>query len=64
MTPIKRVLLIFFPQLIAAGVLDKADYPDFDEETGILPKDDDSGNVFCLLKSSRNKHGNIHAQVR
>ena len=31
-------------QLIAAGVLDKADYPDFDEETGILPKvDDDSG---------------------
>lgn len=31
-------------QLIAAGVLDKSDYPDFDEETGILPKvDDDSG---------------------
>ncbi|XP_022791850.1 ATP-dependent RNA helicase DHX8-like [Stylophora pistillata] len=29
-------------QLISAGVLDKADYPDFDEETGILPKDDDS----------------------
>lgn len=29
-------------QLIAAGVLDKADYPDFDEETGILPKHDDS----------------------
>ncbi|XP_057293129.1 ATP-dependent RNA helicase DHX8-like isoform X3 [Hydractinia symbiolongicarpus] len=29
-------------QLISAGVLDKADYPDFDEETGILPKEDDS----------------------
>lgn len=29
-------------QLISAGVLDKADYPDFDEETGVLPKDDDS----------------------
>ncbi|XP_065666929.1 ATP-dependent RNA helicase DHX8 isoform X2 [Hydra vulgaris] len=28
-------------QLISAGVLDKADYPDFDEETGILPKEDD-----------------------
>ena len=35
-------------QLIAAGVLDKADYPDFEEETGILPKDDDSGK--CLFK--------------
>lgn len=32
-----------YVQLISAGVLDKADYPDFDEETGILPKDDDSG---------------------
>ena len=32
-----------FVQLISAGVLDKADYPDFDEETGVLPKDDDSG---------------------
>jgi len=29
-------------QLISAGVLDKSDYPDFDEETGILPKEDDS----------------------
>jgi len=29
-------------QLISAGVLEKGDYPDFDEETGILPKDDDS----------------------
>lgn len=40
---------VFF-QLISAGVLDKADYPDFDEETGILPKDDDSGKWFLPLK--------------
>ena len=31
-------------QLISAGVLDKADYPDFDEETGVLPQEgEDSG---------------------
>ncbi|KAK2558678.1 ATP-dependent RNA helicase DHX8 [Acropora cervicornis] len=29
-------------QLISAGVLDKADHPEFDEETGVLPKDDHS----------------------
>ena len=38
--------MTFWFQLIAAGVLDKADYPDFEEETGILPRDDDSGK--CL----------------
>jgi len=32
---------VYLFQLISAGVLDKADYPDFDEETGVLPKDDD-----------------------
>lgn len=26
-------------------MLDKADYPDFDEESGVLPKDDDSGQL-------------------
>lgn len=31
-------------QLIAAGVLDKADYPGFNEETGILPDEDDPGS--------------------
>ena len=31
-------------QLIAAGVLDKKDYPNFNEETGILPPDDDPGS--------------------
>jgi len=29
-------------QLIAAGVLDVSEHPDFDEESGILPKEDDS----------------------
>ena len=31
-------------QLISAGVLSKADYPGFNEETGILPDDDDPGS--------------------
>jgi ATP-dependent RNA helicase DHX8/PRP22 len=31
-------------QLIAAGVLEPADYPGFDEETGILPTADDDGS--------------------
>ena len=29
-------------QMIAANVIDKSELPDFDEETGLLPKDDDS----------------------
>ncbi len=31
-------------QLIAAGVLEKRDYPGFDEETGILPAEDEVGS--------------------
>lgn len=32
-------------QMIAANVLSKEEFPDFDEETGILPKvDDEEGN--------------------
>jgi len=30
-------------QMIAANVIDKSELPDFDEETGLLPKEDDSG---------------------
>ena len=32
-------------------MLDKADYPDFDEETGILPKEDDEGFYSSLVTS-------------
>lgn len=33
-------------QMIAANVLSKEEFPDFDEETGILPKvDDEEGNI-------------------
>ena len=32
-------------QMMAANVIDKTELPDFDEETGILPKDDDSGMI-------------------
>ncbi len=37
-------------QMMAANVIDNRELPDFDEETGLLPKDDDSGSV--LLSSS------------
>lgn len=30
-------------QMIAANVIDKSELPDFDEEMGLLPRDDDSG---------------------
>ena len=32
-------------RLQAANVIDTSEYPDFDEETGLLPKEDDSGIV-------------------
>lgn len=33
-------------QMIAANVLSKEEFPDFDEETGILPKvDDEEGGI-------------------
>lgn len=36
------------PQMIAANVLSKEEFPDFDEETGILPKVDDEEGM-CLF---------------
>lgn len=36
-------------QLIKAGVLDKADYPDFDDETGILPKTDQAAGALGFV---------------
>lgn len=46
----KMLLLCKFPQMIAANVLSKEEFPDFDDETGILPKvDDEEGKkLFCL----------------
>lgn len=37
--------------MIAANVLSKEEFPDFDDETGILPKvDDEEGKtLFCPL---------------
>ena len=41
----ERIFLLFIlQQLIAAGVLEKSDYPGFDEETGILPDDDEGSD--------------------
>lgn len=33
-------------QMMAANCVDKSELPDFDEETGLLPKDDDSGKAL------------------
>lgn len=39
-------------QMIAANVLSKEEFPDFDEETGILPKvDDEEGMPKWLVLS-------------
>lgn len=38
--------------MIAANVLPKEEYPEFDEETGILPKIDDEDGITL---SSKNK---------
>ena len=35
--------------MIAANVLSKEEFPDFDEETGILPKVDDEEGMCCLF---------------
>lgn len=38
--------------MIAANVLSKEEFPDFDEETGILPKvDDEEGMHYPLFNS-------------
>lgn len=45
--------------MIAANVLPKEEFPEFDKETGILPKiDDDEGETlffFFILKVSQNQ---------
>lgn len=36
--------------MIAANVLSKEEFPDFDDETGILPKvDDEEGETFIVF---------------
>lgn len=38
--------------MIAANVLSKEEFPDFDEETGILPKvDDEEGSITSIVNS-------------
>lgn len=48
------LVLSAWPQMIAANVLSKEEFPDFDDETGILPKvDDEEGKkVFVLHQFS------------
>ncbi len=38
--------------MIAANVLSKEEFPDFDEETGILPKVDDEEGMSCIILGS------------
>lgn len=40
-------------QMMAANCIDVTALPDFDEETGLLPKEDDSGNV-CVFAYGEN----------
>lgn len=43
--------------MIAANVLAKEEFPEFDEETGILPKiDDDEGKVLLWIHEKKNWH--------
>lgn len=43
-------------QMIAANVLPKEEFPEFDEQTGILPKiDDDEGKTLNILKFLQNE---------
>lgn len=46
--------------MIAANVISKEEYPDFDEETGILPKvDDEEGMMhfsWCRVLSQNLNH--------
>lgn len=49
------MLCLFCSQMIAANVLSKEEFPDFDEETGILPKvDDEEGSIseesYCYCR--------------
>lgn len=42
--------------MIAANVLPKEEYPEFDDETGILPKiDDDDGKIALYSKGFLHK---------
>lgn len=43
------IYVFFFFQMVAANVLPKEEFPDFDDETGILPKvDDEEGEKLAL----------------
>lgn len=45
--------LFVCPQMIAANVLSKEEFPDFDDETGILPKvDDEEGKKYPLRRNT------------
>lgn len=45
-------MLSVCPQMIAANVLSKEEFPDFDDETGILPKvDDEEGKKSIIFTS-------------
>lgn len=46
--------LLSLPQMIAANVLSKEEFPDFDDETGILPKvDDEEGEKRVCVEQAR-----------
>lgn len=52
-------MLFVCPQMIAANVLSKEEFPDFDDETGILPKvDDEEGKKWIDFHPSQDQFNN------
>eukprot|EP00049_Salpingoeca_infusionum_P022932 m.9592 g.9592 ORF g.9592 m.9592 type:complete len:1278 (+) comp5472_c0_seq1:307-4140(+) len=51
-------------QLIAAGVLDKRDYPDFDEETGIMPHLDEGSDEEIEIELVEDEPTFLSGQTR
>lgn len=50
--------------MIAANVLSKEEFPDFDDETGILPKvDDEEGKKFIVFHLTQTRQSNSSGPV-
>lgn len=57
--------LFVCPQMIAANVLSKEEFPDFDDETGILPKvDDEEGKKVFFHPSQTQFNNNIKTFIQ
>ncbi|KAJ8917644.1 hypothetical protein NQ315_005091 [Exocentrus adspersus] len=66
----KRVTRISSPerweikQMISSGCIDKSELPDFDEETGLLPKDEDGGEADIEIELVEDEPPFLHGHGR